>query len=89
MLKFLKKDSFTIGAVIGLFLPALFFLLLSGLNNAFSKNLFEKESYILLLAIAINLLPLRIFLVNLKADKSGRGILAVTFLYVVIYFATF
>jgi len=89
MWKLLKKDSFTIGAIVGLLLPAVFFTLISALNNVFEKGLFAKESYMLLLAIAINLLPLRLYLVNMKADKSGRGILAVTFLYVIIYFATF
>ncbi len=40
----------------------------------------------MILAMAINLIPIRVYFVNLKFEKTGRGVLLVTFLSVLLYF---
>ena len=87
--KILKKDSYAFGAFLGMVSPVAFlyvlyfgFIFLGGLIN-FRPFQIEK---LYLLALIINLLFLRIYLVNFKMVKTGKSILVVTFLYVILYF---
>ena len=91
-LDFLKRDSATLGVLLGLFSPVLLFLLIRGgihLIEAFIVQVSLKFHYTLLLSTIINLLTLRYYLVNLKYEKTGKGILGVTFIYVILYFLFF
>lgn len=85
-----KRDSHVFGAIIGLFLPVVTFLafhFLSKLLVAFiDVDLSIYAFAIKLLSIAMNLIPMRYYFVNLKLDLTGRGILLVTFIYLVVYF---
>jgi hypothetical protein len=87
--KFFKKDSYAFGAFLGMVSPVAFlyvlyygFIVLGGLINF---RPFQIEKFYLL-ALIINLLYLRIYLVNFKMVKTGKSILVVTFLYVILYF---
>ena len=85
-----KKDSHILGGLIGLFLPVFVYLLLV-LIVYVVKTVFgvETSSYLgamRLVSIAVNLLPLRYYFVKLKFELTGRGILLVTFIYVIVYF---
>lgn len=45
-----------------------------------------KSSTMMLLALFSNLISFRYYMVNLKYDRTGRGILLVTFLYAGVFF---
>jgi hypothetical protein len=47
----------------------------------------QSLDYLVLIAAAFNLFPLRYYLVTLHFDKTGRGILAMTFVLVIGFFA--
>jgi hypothetical protein len=83
-MKFLKKDNMAFGASLGAVTPILIFLLLSAINvierNGVSKAMFDDNT-LYVLSIFTNILPFRIYMVNLKMDRTGRGILLVTFIY--------
>lgn len=86
----LKKDNIAFGALIGLVLPAIFFGLLTLIAQFIETGTalarpFEPDR-MLLLALAINVIPLRLYFVTYKFDKTGRGVLLVTFLLMVAYF---
>ena len=86
----LKKDNIAFGLLIGLLLPAAFYGLLSVIalfvetGSALARP-FEPDR-LMLLAIFINLLPLRLYFVSWKLDKTGRGILLITFILVMAFF---
>jgi hypothetical protein len=89
MFKFLKNDSFLLGIIIGLVLPAVVFGILYFINITFPNSAtglpIFKTTTIVILGIVPNALTLRYYLVNLKADKTGRGILFVTFLHAITF----
>ena len=86
----LKKDNFIFGLLVGMVLPALFYgiLYLAGTfietGSAWSRP-FEKER-MALLSITINLVPIRLYFVKWRFDKTGRGVLMITFLLVIAFF---
>jgi hypothetical protein len=86
----LKRDNIVFGVVIGLVLPVLFYGFLWAISHfveygsVWSKP-FEPDK-MRLLALAVNLIPIRIYFVTYKSDKTGRGVLLMTFLYMVAYF---
>jgi len=89
-IKILKKDSQFLGVLLGLLLPVLLFGLLFILDLIIS-NLFKIEEILSLelmklLSIFINVIPIRYYFLKLKYDLTGRGVLLVTFIYVVVYF---
>lgn len=89
MFKFLKQDSFWLGLLLGMILPAavfgiLYFINITFPNSATGLPIF-KTTTILILGIVPNALVLRYYLVNLKADKTGRGILFVTFIFAIVF----
>lgn len=86
----LKKDSIPLGILIGLVLPAVIFSLLTLITLGVETGTtwtrpFERDRLILL-SVFINLLPIRLYFVTWKLDKTGRGVLLMTFLLVVAYF---
>lgn len=88
----LKKDNIPFGMLIGILLPAIIFGLLTlitvitGSSTTWSRHM--ETSRMILLSVFINLVPIRVYFVNWKLDKTGRGILLVTFILMVIYFST-
>ena len=83
-MNFLKKNTLTFGLMLGSLVPVLIFLILSSVNQITrageTKDLFD-ENTLYVLSIFFNILPFRIYMVNLKFDNTGRGILLVTFIY--------
>ncbi|MBI9035279.1 MAG: hypothetical protein JEZ03_12480 [Bacteroidales bacterium] len=86
----LKTNSYTLGVVLGVVLPILLFGLLFGVNQILSKSQGLGDilmiNQMLLLSVIINLISLRYYFVNLKFEKTGTGILVITFLYIISYF---
>lgn len=86
----LKKDNLVFGTLIGLVLPVAFFGLLKLIavfvepGTTWSRP-FESDR-IYLLSLLINVIPIRLYFVNYKFDKTGRGVLLTTFLLMVCIF---
>lgn len=85
-----KKDSYLLGSGIGIVLPIIIFglfylfnflMIISGIITEY-LNLQAR----ILFSLAINLLPFRYYMVNLKYDKTGRGILLFTFILIIAFF---
>jgi hypothetical protein len=85
-----KRDSYIFGGLIGLFLPIIIHLLIiliaHVLKSIFGVDLSSYLDSLRLLSVVINLLPMRYYLVKLKYDMTGRSILLVTFIYILVYF---
>ncbi|MEJ2594266.1 MAG: hypothetical protein P8100_03870 [bacterium] len=88
--KLLNQDNYLLGIAIGLALPVIFYALLylldMGVVAAFGQHMLRKQEYLLLLSIAINLFPIKYYFVNLQFDKTGRGVLVITFVKTLLYF---
>jgi hypothetical protein len=88
--KMLNRDHYFLGIAIGMILPLVFYLLLWLMDMAvvawLGKHMLREEEYLLLLSIAVNLFPIKYYFVNLQFDKTGRGILLMTFLETMLYF---
>ncbi len=86
----LKKDSIGFGALIGLVLPLLFYGILALISSVIEPGTplarpFEPDR-MLVFALVINIIPIRVYFVNWKLDKTGRGILLATFLLMITAF---
>lgn len=85
------RDSFLSGIILGTILPLILFGILYSLDILFS-NIFSKYVLIItiptlqLFAIVVNVFIMRHYLVKLKFDKTGRGLLIMTFVYILAYF---
>ena len=91
--KLFKKDTLLVGILMGIIFPAIFFLVLNlldmGVVQLFNTHMLAKQEYLYLLSIAINLFAIKYYFVNLQNDKTGRGILLVTFALAIIYFVLY
>jgi hypothetical protein len=92
----LRRDSLPMGLFIGLICPAVCFGLLYAIitlvqHQTGALNMDRMVQKLLLLSVVPNVLILRYYLVKLKYDLTGRGILLVTFaiamLFAVLEFA--
>ena len=89
-MKALKKDHFLFGFMLGILFPALLYgvnwiinFILLEINVA--KLSLDSESHVLISFVG-NLLILRYYFINLKYDKTGRGILVITFISIILFF---
>jgi hypothetical protein len=88
--KFFKKDNYILGGAMGIIIPVVVWAIIHFINinlkNHVSGRSYFTEFMVEILALVPNVLLLRYYLVNLKADKTGRGILAVTFVIGIVLF---
>lgn len=88
--KLFKRDQFLAGILFGVLLPVVFFMVLYLIDllvlEVFNTHMLRKQEYLFLLSIAINLFAIKYYFVNLNYDKTGRGILIVTFALTLLYF---
>lgn len=91
--KLFVRDSFGFGMLLGLLLPATFlgvlFLLDLVFFSLFETHILAEQSYLYILSMAANLFGIKYYFVNLKYEKTGRGVLIVTFGLALAYFAIF
>jgi hypothetical protein len=87
----LKKDSWILGIALGVLLPVLIYALIyygvrwyASINETFHFQL-VKQSTLQLAGIFVNMFTFRYYMVNLKFDKTGRGILLATFVFAGIF----
>ena len=78
------------GILIGILMPLLVYVLLYGAlylyRHLSGTELIFDESLLQLISPVINLFFIRYYFVNKKYDETGRGLLLVTFIYVIAYF---
>ena len=88
--KLLNRDNFFLGILLGMILPVIFYLLLYLMDMSvlalFDVHMLQKQEYLMLLSITINLFAIKYYFVNLKYDKTGRGVLLITFVKTLVYF---
>lgn len=80
-----KKDNLALGIVLGVIIPIItYFIITTGLEISGYKNaLRENTQYVISL---VGVVPIfRYYMVTLKADRTGRGMLLVMFLYAILY----
>jgi hypothetical protein len=86
----LKRDSIYFGLLIGSISPLIVFAILYSLLDLaemiFAMEWLNERPALKLISIAINLLLLRYYFVRLKFENTGRGLLIITFVYVIAYF---
>ena len=89
MMDRLRRDSMWMGIFLGLLLPAVLFSILEGLlaivEHYTGKIDIVDIKKLILLSIVPNLFLLRYYLLKLKYDLTGRGILAATFVLGIVF----
>lgn len=92
MIKFFKKDTFILGILLGLLVPAILFVIIFYTNQYFEQmadKSFLTTTTIMLVSIVLNVFVLRYFLTHKDRDKTGRGVLMATFAYAILFFIFF
>lgn len=89
----LRTDTIWMGLLLGTLLPALafgiFYLIGLGLDSSSGKLHVLPLKTIALISIFTNLFTMRYYLIKLKYDRTGRGILLMTFVMTLLYFGFF
>ena len=85
-----NRNSVWFGALIGILMPLILYALLFGALELYHKlaeaPLAFDENILQLISPVINLFFLRYYFVIKKYEDTGRGLLLVTFVYVIAYF---
>ena len=95
MIDKLRQDSFWMGLLLGALIPALIFGFLELIIYFLPHQIKAADVFtlqrLILISIIPNIILLRYYLLKLKYDLTGRGILAITFIlgivFVIIEFA--
>jgi hypothetical protein len=90
--KIFYKDLLLLGIVLGIALPLILFGILYVISTIFApvgKDYLIDLSVVILVSVFTNLFTLRYYLIKFKFDKTGRGILLVTFILAIGYFAVY
>jgi hypothetical protein len=90
--RFFNRDSWSLGIILGIVVPLLIFGLLAIFEALFSNGPDDKVfrlSTRIVIAVFCNLIPFRHYMVKLKFDKTGRGILLDTFVFAIVFFIFF
>lgn len=86
----LRRDSLPMGLFIGFICPAVLFGILYAIvvivqQHTGALNIEKMVQKLILLSVVPNVLILRYYLVKLKYDLTGRGILLVTFAIAMLF----
>ena len=86
----LKQDSFILGLILGIITPFIMFGIIWGIDYflrlILNMPILISISTMQLVAIVSNVFIMRLYMVKFKFDKTGRGILLLTFIYILAYF---
>jgi len=86
-----RRDNWLLGIILGLVAPVFVFfitmLVLNLLEKADGLTFYPNQKAPFLAGVAVNLLIFRYYMVNLKFDKTGRGIILVSFALIIAIFA--
>ncbi len=87
---YIKKNNYFFGALLGLIVPPIFYIILLLLNTLALKagiwKGFNPPENIFLLSVSGNFLLFRPYFIRFRADKTGRGILFVTIVLILSFF---
>ena len=85
----LRRDNMWMGVLLGIFVPLVLWGILYGILYLIEQKTGKIASVTtqktLLLSILPNLFILRHYLLKLKYDLTGRGIVLATFLYAILF----
>lgn len=91
--KGLKKDNLKFGILIGILVPAIVFTLIYAIDSFFAvrldKEFLIKDGTKLVIGVALNVLTFRYYMIKLRMEQTGKGILAATFMYAIFYMIYF
>jgi len=79
-----NKDSAFLGLFLGFIIPIVFYLIQDAIIPVIIGSSFSNQS-MQLFALILNAPILRYYLINLKYESTGKGILFVTFIYGLIW----
>ena len=84
-----KRDNFAFGCMIGAVLPIVVYVLLQEfvtvtLNTGKTEPRFDDATN-LVLSLVTNLIPFRQYMQKGNYEKTGKGILLMTFVYALVY----
>jgi hypothetical protein len=86
----LKQDSFILGLILGITIPLFLFGLILMINFIIIQigitPIYLDRQIHVLISLTGNLLPVRYYFVTLKYDKTGRGVLLITFILMMLFF---
>jgi hypothetical protein len=86
----LKKDHFIFGSLIGIFFPLVVLGIIYGINYFLIilgvAHFYMDLQTAVLVSLGANMVAIRYYFVNLKYDKTGRGVLFFTFLMILLFF---
>ena len=89
-LDWLKEDKFVLGLLIGLIIPVPFALFFGAVLRLVQKSFNilgnVRDVDILLLGIGVNLLILRYYLINVRAENTAKGVLLLTVIMILSFF---
>jgi hypothetical protein len=93
MLQYFKKNNFLFGLGLGALTPfpvlGFFWLLDLLMKSTGIWHGLHQPQNIYLLSIVGNLILLRIYFLNLKSDKTAKGIMLMTLIYVILFFVVY
>ena len=85
-----KRNSMWFGILIGTLMPLIVFAVLFGLISLYNATsgspLGIDHTNLQLISPVINLFFIRYYFVSKKYEDSGRGVLLVTFIFVIAFF---
>lgn len=83
-----KKDNFIFGLLLGSVIPLIVYTLLEQLVTIEIKGVIQPrfdQATNLVLSLVANILPFRQYMQKGNYEKTGKGILLMTFVYAMIY----
>ena len=84
----IKKNSYLFGVVLGIIIPVIIFGIVFGINSitgVFSRGTVQLSIHKMMFAsIALNILPMRYYLINKDLGNTGKGILIITLVLILI-----
>jgi hypothetical protein len=84
----IKKNSYLFGIFLGIIVPAIIFGILYGLNmltGVFSHSIaYLPINKMMFVSIALNILPMRYYIVKKDLENTGKGILIITLVLILI-----
>jgi hypothetical protein len=86
----LKRDNIGFGILIGSLLPLAFYGILLVISQAVRPGTMLAKpfeiSHMMLIALIVNVFPIRLYFVTWKLDRTGRGVLLMTFVLMAGFF---
>ena len=88
----LAKNNIWLGIVLGLFVPLILYFILERVNALVTKwflysvHPMISELNIQLIAVFMNLYIFRRYLIRKEYEMTGRGVVLVTFIFILVHF---